>query len=650
MTTAPTVNAIAAEGPANPRFPARPRQGAVAALARNPVAVICAGYLFLLLVALVVAPLLAPYSPNAEDLTHVLAGPSVRHWLGTDQLGRDVTSRLLYGGRSSVIDVLVATGTFLLAGVPLGLLAGYLGGPVDRIVSRVANVLFALPAIVILLMVVAIFPNDDPVAMITLGLIASPGLLRVVRGTTLALRQELFVRAAQLSGLRTTAVLRRHVLPSLAGPILVQGSLFCAGALIAESGLSFLGLLRPDSTGPTWGNMVADAANVLGQDTWLLVPTGGIIALTVLAFSLLGDAVRDATVGRSIGSVPLVRQLATPAASAPSPPRSSPCSSPCSSLGGDGLLVIDGLTVTLGDVRLLTDVSLTVRAGEAVGVVGESGCGKTVTARAVLGLLPPGGRVASGSVRFDGQELITLTDKQLNRIRGAGIALVSQDAVSSLDPTYTVGSQLCEVIRHHTGASRRAATQRAVELLAMVRLAEPEAILRLRPHQLSGGMAQRVGIAIALAASPRLLIADEPTTALDVTVQQEVLELLGDLRRRLGMALILVTHDWGVLAEVCDRAVVMYAGEIVEEATTDHLCLTPRHPYSAALLAANPQLASPGRPLPVIPGRVPAPSAWPAGCRFAPRCSRVTAGCTAQPVQLGAGVRCIHPVTAEVEA
>jgi oligopeptide/dipeptide ABC transporter ATP-binding protein len=637
MTAAPTVNAVAAEGSAT----ARRRQGAIAALARNPVAVSCAGFLFLLLAALVAAPLLAPYSPNAEDLTHVLAGPSARHWLGTDQLGRDVTSRLLYGGRSSLIDVLVATGTFLLAGVPLGLLAGYLGGPVDRIVSRVANVLFALPAIVILLMVVAIFPDDDLIAMIALGIIAAPGLLRVIRGTTLALRQELFVRAAQLSGLRTAAVLRRHVLPSLAGPVLVQGSLFCAGALIAQSGLSFLGLLRPDSTGPTWGNMVADAANVLGQDTWLLVPTGGIIALTVLAFSLLGDAVRDATVGRSIGSVPLSRQLATPSAAAivaPPSPR------------GDDLLVIDGLTVTLGDVRLLTDVSLTVRAGEAVGIVGESGCGKTVTARTVLGLLPPGGRVASGSVHFGGQELTTLTERQLNRVRGAGIALVFQDAVSSLDPTYTVGSQLCEVIRHHTGASRGPARERAVDLLATVRLAEPEAVLRLRPHQLSGGMAQRVGIAIALAASPRLLIADEPTTALDVTVQQEVLELLGDLRRRLGMALILVTHDWGVLAEVCDRAVVMYAGEIVEEAAVDRLCLTPRHPYSAALLAANPQLASPGRLLPVIPGRVPAPSAWPAGCRFAPRCPRATPECTARPVQLGAGVRCVHPMTAEVDA
>jgi peptide/nickel transport system permease protein len=637
VTAAPTVNAVAAEGPAS----VRRSQGAVAALARNPLAVTCAGYLFLLLVALAAAPLLAPYSPNAEDLTHVLAGPSARHWLGTDQLGRDVTSRLLYGGRSSVVDVLVATGTFLLAGIPLGLLAGYLGGTVDRIVSRVANVLFALPAIVILLMVVAIFPNNDPVAMVTLGIIASPGLLRVIRGTTLAIRQELFVRAAQLSGLRTATVLRRHVLPSLAGPILVQGSLFCAGALMAESGLSFLGLLRPDSTGPTWGNMVADAANVLGQDTWLLVPTGGIIALTVMAFSLLGDAVRDATVGRSIGSVPLARQLTKPSAAA-IVPQSSP--------HGDDLLAIDGLTVTLGDVRLLTDVSLTVRAGEAVGIAGESGCGKTITARAVLGLLPPGGRVASGSVRFGGEELTTLTERQLNRIRGAGIALVSQDAVSSLDPTYSVGSQLCAVIRHHTGASRRAARQRAIELLATVRLAEPEAILRLRPHQLSGGMAQRAGIAIALAASPRLLIADEPTTALDVTVQREVLELLGDLRRRLGMGLVLVTHDWGVLAEVCDRAVVMYAGEIVEEAAIDRLCLTPRHPYSAALLAANPQLASPGRPLPVIPGRVPAPSAWPAGCRFAPRCSRATPECTAQPVQLDAGVRCVHPVTAEVDA
>jgi peptide/nickel transport system permease protein len=387
--------------------------------------------------------------------------------------------------------------------------------------------------------------------------------------------------------------------------------------------------------------MVADAANVLGQDNWLLLPTGGIIGLTVLAFSLLGDAIRDATVGRSIGSVPLARQLAKPSAAAIGP-QSSPT--------GHDLLVIDGLTVTVGDVRLLTGVALTVRAGEAVGIVGESGCGKTMTARAVLGLLPPAGRVTGGSVRFEGQELTTLTERHLNRVRGPGIALVSQDAVSSLDPTYTVGSQLGEVIRHHTGASRQAARRRAVELLAMVRLAEPAAILELRPHQLSGGMAQRVGIAIALAASPRLLIADEPTTALDVTVQQEVLELLGDLRQRLGMALVLITHDWGVLAEVCDRAAVMYAGEIVEEATIDQLCLTPRHPYSAALLAANPQLASPGSPLRVIPGRVPAPSAWPTGCRFAPRCSRATPECTAQPVPLESGVRCVHPMTAKVDA
>jgi len=636
MTAAfPAAGVVGAESSAI----AERRPGAIAGLARNPVAVICTAYLFLLVIALVCAPILAPYSPNAEDLAHVLAGPSLRHWLGTDQLGRDVTSRLLYGGRSSLGDVLVATATFLVAGVPLGLLAGYHGGVVDRIISRAADLLFALPAIVILLMVVAVLPNDDLVAMITLGIIASPGLLRVIRGTTMAVRQELFVRAAQLSGLRTAAVLRRHVVPSLIGPIIVQGSLCCAGALIAESGLSFLGLLRPDTTGPTWGNMVSDAAGVLGQDTWLLVPTGGIIALTVMAFSLLGDAVRDATVGRSIGSIPLIRQLTTPAlateALMPSP-------------GCDDLLAVDGLTVALGGVRLLTDVSLSVRPGEAVGIVGESGCGKTVTARAVLGLLPPGGRVAGGSVRFQGQELTTLTEKQLNQIRGAGIALISQDAVSSLDPTYTVGSQICEVIRHHSAMPRRAARERAVELLEMVSLPDPRGVLRLRPHQLSGGMAQRVGIAIALAAGPRLLIADEPTTALDATVQREVLELLADLRRRLNMALILVTHDWGVLAEVCDRALVMYAGEIVEEAIVDSLCLAPRHPYSAALLAANPQLASPGHPLPAITGRVPPPSAWPEGCRFAPRCSRAAVECTVHRIQLDgtadSAVRCLHPV------
>jgi peptide/nickel transport system permease protein len=380
--------------------------------------------------------------------------------------------------------------------------------------------------------------------------------------------------------------------------------------------------------------MVAEASSSLYRDPWLLVPSGGVIAITVLAFSLFGDAIRDVTVDVT-DARPTRPRAAGRLAAAPTPPGS--------------LLDVRDLTVDFlhNGVRttVLDRVTLAVSAGEAVGIVGESGCGKSMTARAVLGLLPAGGRIAGGTVTFDGTELTGLGERQL--ARGRGIGLVSQDAVNSLDPVCTVGSQLREVIRIHAGLSRRAAHTRAEQLLRTVRLPAPKSVLRLRAGQLSGGMAQRVAIALALASEPKLLIADEPTTALDVTVQSEILALLRDLRRELGMALILVTHDWGVLADACDRTLVMYAGQIVEQAATDELYQAARHPYSAALLAANPRLAVPGEDLPTIPGRVPVPGAWPPGCRFEPRCPLATQVCGQAPIPLvelgpGRATRCVH--------
>jgi len=283
---------------------------------------------------------------------------------------------------------------------------------------------------------------------------------------------------------------------------------------------------------------------------------------------------------------------------------------------------------------VLRDVSFEVHAGEAVGIVGESGCGKSMTAKAVLGLLPATGRISAGDVVYDGRNLRWLSDKDLNLIRGAGIALISQDPANSLDPTFTIASQLREVIRRHRPQSRRHANAEALRLLQLVRLPDAAAILRRRPSELSGGMAQRVCIAMALAAEPRLLIADEPTTALDVTVQAEILALLRDLQRRLGMAVLLITHDWGVLADVCERAVVMYAGEVVEYAPVDELYARPHHPYTAALLAANPQLARRGEALPSIPGTVPAPGHWPVGCHFRARCTFAEARCAVDTIPL----------------
>ncbi|TVT45598.1 dipeptide/oligopeptide/nickel ABC transporter permease/ATP-binding protein [Amycolatopsis rhizosphaerae] len=599
------------------------------AIARYPVAAVAGLCLAALVLAALVAPLIAPGDPQYQDLSSVLSGPSGAHWLGTDRLGRDVLSRLLFGTQVTLLDVAIATAVFLALGVPLGVVAGYRGAWLDRVVVRFADLVLAVPGIIVLLMVVAVFPGDDVATMIALGVIGCPGLLRIVRGSTLAIRGELYVKAARLSGLRTGAILRRHVLPRVAGPIIVQTSLFCATALLAESGLSFLGLTRPDTRGPSWGNMVAEASNAMSRTTWLLVPTGGALILTVMAFGLIGDAVRDATTSRSVAVAPLSRRRRRG-------PKATPSAPPVSSVSAADtpILRVDGLTVTLGGSPLVQDVGFVLAAGEAVGIVGESGCGKSVTAKAVLGLLPAGADVAAGSITFEGKELTALSDKELGRVRGSGIAFISQDPANSLDPTFTIGSQLREVIRRHHPQRRRQADAEAERLLRLVQLPDPRGVLRRRPGELSGGMAQRVCIAMALAARPKVLIADEPTTALDVTVQAEILALLRDLQHRLGMALMLITHDWGVLADVCDRAVVMYAGQVVESASVEELYARPRHPYTAALLAANPHRAPRDQPLPSIPGAVPRPGHWPEGCHFQPRCALAQPACGEGPIAL----------------
>jgi len=299
------------------------------------------------------------------------------------------------------------------------------------------------------------------------------------------------------------------------------------------------------------------------------------------------------------------------------------------------------------EVPVVTDVDLDVMAGEAVGIVGESGCGKSVTALSILGLLRGGGRIVAGSVVFEGTELVGAPER-LSQVRGARIGWISQDPIASLDPCFSAGSQIAEVVRRHTGCSRRAAMRRAVELLELVRLPEPAQVAKRFPHQLSGGMAQRVGIAAAIAGDPVMLIADEPTTALDVTVQAEILDLLRELQGS-GMAIVLVTHDWGVLSDLCERGVVMYAGQVVEQAGVAEMVRAPRHPYTAGLLASNPAHAVRGRPLPAIEGVVPAPADWPVGCRFQARCAYAQEDCGVGPIAFvepdGAGdrrTRCLH--------
>jgi peptide/nickel transport system permease protein len=614
-------------------------------LVHQPLAFAAIIFLFVVIASSVLASTIAAYAPRSQDLLDVLAGPSGAHLLGTDSLGRDVLTRLMFGAQVTLQGVVVAVAVFIVLGVPAGLIAGYRGGWIDSIVTRLTDLAFAVPTIIVVLLVLSVFPNDETAAMITLGVLGAPGLARVVRGATLTVRSELFVTAARTAGLRDVTILRRHVLPNVAGPVIVQGSLFAGTAILVETGLGFLnlGVQQPD---PSWGNMVAEASQNIDAQPWLLVPSGLMVALTVLAFGLIGDGLRDAFAERSGSRREPDRHDESPDAVTvvtETPARPSATSG--------ALLSVEALGVTFPlDGRrgfVVQDVSFAVHAGEAVGLIGESGCGKTVTAMSILGLLGDNGRVDTGRVVFDGLDLVDLDDDDLRRVRGRGIGYISQDPIGSLDPVFRVGSQLAEVVRAHTECTRSEANERALELLSLVRLQEPASVARQYPHELSGGMAQRVAIAAALAGTPRLLIADEPTTALDVTIQAEILDLLRTLQADADLAVLLITHDWGVLADLCDRAVVMYAGEVVEEASVAELVSAPLHPYTRALEQSNPFNAVGGAPLPSIEGLVPRPSHWPRGCHFEDRCPIATAECREHPVALVEAdadrrSRCIH--------
>lgn len=593
----------------------------------RPLTVAALAYLLLVTVAAFGAPWLAPYNPTANDLDVVLSGPSAAHWLGTDQLGRDVLSRLMWGGQVSLIGAVQATVTAILLGVPLGLVAGFRGGWVDWTATRIIDIALSIPVIVFLLVVLAVFGKDQTVAMVALGILGAPDLARIVRGATLSIRGELYITAARAAGLPSRDILLRQVLPAVSGPILVRTSLFAGGALLAQSGLSFLGLgVQPPT--PTWGGMVAEASTVISRQPWLLIPAGATISLAILAFGLLGDAMRDANQDKGAALPGYARGRRPHRVTEPHGERLE--------LVPTSLLSMRGVHVDLGEGRgqLLHDVSLEIRAGEVVGLVGESGSGKSITSKTILGLLPAGAELTAGSIRLEGHELSRMNESGMSTLRGKSIALISQEPMASLDPVYTVGQQLGELVRLHDGSPRRVVRARTIELLSQVNLPDPESIVRRYPHELSGGMAQRVAIAMALAGRPKLLIADEPTTALDVTVQAEILALLRKLQRETDMAILLITHDWGVVADICTRTYVMYAGEVVESGAVDELLQRPKHPYTAALLDSAPQRSHRGGDLPAIPGTVPSPSEEIFGCRFNPRCALAIAECRVSAIPL----------------
>jgi peptide/nickel transport system ATP-binding protein len=625
-------------------------------LLRNRVAMVALGFIVFLVLVAIFAPLLAPYDPDQQDLLNTLGGSSGAHWLGTDDLGRDTLSRLIYATRLSLRATLQTMLIAVVIAVPIGLIAGYFRGWVDTVISRVVDAMFTFPPIVLALSIVALLGPNLTNLSLAIAIVFIPGLVRLVRGQVLGVREEVFIEASRSVGAGPVRILRTHIFPNVASPVIVSVSQSFGYILLTEAGLTFLGLgERPPAA--SWGGMLQRAYQSVFVAPWQLVWPGLLIALTVLAFNLLGDGLRDA-LGRD--NVRLSRRKQRKAARARRDPARARQAfrdevdelTGATAAPSGPLLEVENLAVEFltpdGWLRVVEDVSFTVRAGATTGLVGESGSGKSVSVLAVMGLLPRGqARIAAGSVRLGGRDLLAMSEDEIRRIQGSEIAMIFQEPMTSLNPAFTIGNQIAESVRAHRKVSKQDAWRRAVETLELVGI--PDAAQRVNeyPHNFSGGMRQRAMIAMALACDPKILIADEPTTALDVTIQAQILDLLRRLQHELGMGIVFVTHDLGVVADLCDEVTVLYAGQTVEHAEVADLFARPRHPYTAALMESMPQAAPPGDHLRVIPGTVPRPDEMPAGCRFHPRCAHAEARCIDTPVTVTAldgtaVVRCLR--------
>ncbi|MGP4043867.1 dipeptide/oligopeptide/nickel ABC transporter permease/ATP-binding protein [Streptomyces sp. 2A115] len=590
----------AAEGNPGGAAPVPRRGRLVRRLLRNPVAVVCLVVLALIVLSSAFAPLLTSNSPTRSSLNDAFASIGGSHPLGADSVGRDVLARLLYGGRVSLLGGFIAVTVALFIGIPAGLLAGYYRGRLDAVVSWVASLLMAAPAIMVLLVAIAAIGPNTNATMAVLGVILAPGVFRLVRASVTSVREELYVDAARVSGLGDPRIMRRHILPVVQAPTIIQSAQMFGVAVVIQAGIEFLGLGSAGQA--SWGAMLNDAFTNLYTKPTLLVAPGLAIVITVAALGLLANALRDSLLdtgapvsGRRAG------RTATASASATARANTGEVPEDTGEVTDDDLLTVRNLRVTYptrdGESTVVDGVSLSVRRGEVVGLVGESGSGKSQTAFSVLGLLPPEAGCEADRITFDGQDLQRLGRKGMNSLRGCRIAYVPQEPMSNLDPSFRIGTQLADPMRLHLKISAKEARKRAIALLERVGIDRPERVYDSYPHQISGGMAQRVLIAGAVSCDPDLIIADEPTTALDVTVQAEVLDLLRELQRERQMGLVLVTHNFGVVADICDRVVVMQTGRVVESATVRRLFAEPRHPYTRMLLASTLEDAAPRTPL-----------------------------------------------------
>ncbi len=612
---------------------------------RTPVGRTAAVLVLVVLVLAVIGP--APWAARAEavDTANILAGPSGRHWAGTDNLGRDIAFRVLAATRLSVGLALAATAIAVLAGLLLGTAPWLLGRRLGRLVTGAVQIAIAFPGLLLALFFAVVFGVGATGAVLAIGLAGAPSFARLVQTLLAGVASRDFVAAAQIAGVGRFRILIRHLLPNIAEPLVVNVTMGAGGALLTFAGLSFLGLgVQPPAY--DWGRLLFDGIGVLYLNPAAAIAPALAVLVAGLALNLLGESV-----AKGFGMDALI---GLPTAATPSPAGTAPPMADSADRGpaSDVVLDVRNLTVSFpaagGVIRPVRGVTFSIGRGEAVAVVGESGSGKSLTALAVSRLIDAAGRVDADRLHLLGTDLREPDSAVQRRLLGSSLAMVFQDPASSFNPTQRIGRQLAETSRHHHGLGRRAAFTRAVDRLRAVRITDPARRARQYPHEFSGGMRQRAMIGMGLMGSPALIVADEPTTALDVTVQRQVLDLLTAIRRSDDVALLLISHDVAVVSEVCDRVLVMYAGRIVEDLPTERLMTGALHPYTRALAAVVPRMDSPlERPLPVIPGRPMDPADVPQGCAYAARCPLASPRCQAEdpPLQRhpsGHRVACWH--------
>jgi len=604
---------------------------------RTPVGLTASIGLVAIIVLAIVAPILWSDDAAHLDILNASQGASREHPLGTDALGRDILYRVLVATRLSVTLAVLAAGFGALIGIPLGAIPALVGGRIGRLVSGFINLSVAFPALLVAIFVAAVVGVGARGAVAGIAVAVAPYFARLSQTLSSSVAGSDYLAAARMLGVRRTRLLRRHVLPNIAEPLLITTTIAAGDALLALAGLSFLGLgVQPPQY--DWGRMLNEGLGRIYVTPIVAIGPAVAITLGALTFTLFGEVLAKAAGGDGArrwrrGELPAPAHVEPLVAS------------------GDGVLAVEDLTISFpGGSVPVRNVSLAVAPGEIVGIVGESGSGKTLTALAIADLLPPNANMTATRYEFLGEDTRKLNDAQRRRLLGRSLAVVYQDPMSALNPALHVGRQLGEVAEVHHGLSKSEARGRAVDRLRAVRIGSAEARVRQYPHEFSGGMRQRAVIAMGLMAEPKLIVADEPTTALDVTVQQQILKLLRDVSTSEGSAAILISHDVAVVSQLCSRVLVMYAGRIVEELDVATLVDGPAHPYTAALVASVPTMDSDrSRPLASIPGRAPGPYDDAPGCPFAARCPRASSRCVQEmpPLERRSDthrVACWHPI------